>query len=149
MNDMMNSVMTHGTGQNASLALIPSAGKTGTSQNFKDAWLVAYTAQFVGGVWIGNDTSLAMRGVTGGSLPADIWKEVMAKAHEGLGMKALPGTPLDNAFIQQAADASGLSEVPVPSPYRLSPERKPDDKVSTADTSAPKIALIQETAPNR
>lgn len=118
MNDMMNSVVAGGTAQAASLPFQPAAGKTGTSQSFKDAWFIGYTAHWVGGVWMGNDNAKPMRGVTGGSLPAEIWKLVMATAHEGLAAKALPGTELDPAFLQSAADAQGLASLPVHNPFR-------------------------------
>ncbi|HZV22107.1 MAG TPA: PBP1A family penicillin-binding protein, partial [Hyphomicrobiales bacterium] len=117
MNDMMNSVVAGGTGQAASLEFHPAAGKTGTSQHFKDAWFIGYTAHWVGGVWMGNDNASPMRGVTGGSLPAEIWKELMAKAHEGLATKPLPGTRLSPEFLQLAADALGMSIVPARSPF--------------------------------
>jgi penicillin-binding protein 1A len=118
MNDMMNSVVTSGTARAASLDLYPAAGKTGTSQNFKDAWFVGYTAQWVGGVWMGNDNASAMRGVTGGSLPAEIWKELMLKAHDGLMAKPLPGTGLDAEFLKRAAEAIGMADVPSRNPFK-------------------------------
>jgi penicillin-binding protein 1A len=118
MNDMMNAVIAGGTGRAASLDLYPAAGKTGTSQNFKDAWFIGYTAQWVGGVWMGNDNSSPMRGVTGGSLPAEIWKEVMLKAHERLLAEALPGTNMDPGLLQRSAEAIGLADVPLPSRFR-------------------------------
>jgi penicillin-binding protein 1A len=113
MNDMMNSVVAGGTGRGASLDLYPAAGKTGTSQHFKDAWFIGYTAQWVGGVWMGNDNGSPMRSVTGGSLPAEIWKELMLKAHEGLMAKPLPGTGIDPALLQRTAEAIGLAGLPV------------------------------------
>ncbi|WP_127076888.1 transglycosylase domain-containing protein [Rhodomicrobium lacus] len=118
MNDMMNSVVAGGTAMAASLDFYPAAGKTGTSQKYKDAWFIGYTAQWVGGVWMGNDNASPMRGVTGGSLPAEIWKQIMLKAHEGLMAKALPGTALPPEFIQHTADAIGLSNVPARNPFR-------------------------------
>ncbi len=123
MNDMMNAVVAGGTARGASLDYHPAAGKTGTSQNFKDAWFVGYTAQWVGGVWVGNDNASPMRGITGGSLPADIWKDIMTKAHEGLDMKPLPGTGIDPQFAQRAADELGLADVPRRNPAK---ERDPD-----------------------
>ena len=83
MNDMLNAVLVSGTGKRAALPGHPAAGKTGTSQDFRDAWFVGYTAQFVAGVWVGNDDGRAMNKVMGGSLPARLWHDVMLVAHEG------------------------------------------------------------------
>ncbi len=118
MNDMMNSVVAGGTGRSASLDYYPAAGKTGTTQSFKDAWFIGFTAQWVGGVWMGNDNASPMRGVTGGSLPAEIWKEVMLKAHEGLMAKPLAGTEMDAELAKKAAEAIGLANLPARNPFR-------------------------------
>ncbi|MEW5963677.1 MAG: PBP1A family penicillin-binding protein [Pseudomonadota bacterium] len=92
MNDMLNAALVAGTGRRAGLPRHPAAGKTGTSQDFRDAWFVGYTAHLVAGVWLGNDDGRPMRKVVGGSLPADIWREVMLAAHAGKAPLALPGT---------------------------------------------------------
>jgi len=118
MNDMMNAVVAGGTARAASLDYYPAAGKTGTSQRFKDAWFIGYTANWVGGVWMGNDNASPMRGITGGSLPAEIWKEVMLKAHEGRMPEPLPGTNMDPALLQRAAEAIGIADVPARNPNR-------------------------------
>jgi len=81
---MMYDVMTEGTGRGAALWSHEAAGKTGTTQDYHDAWFVGFTADYVAGVWVGNDDSSPMRGVTGGSLPAAIWREVMTAAEKGL-----------------------------------------------------------------
>jgi penicillin-binding protein 1A len=117
MNDMMNSVVAGGTARGASLDAYPAGAKTGTTQSFKDAWFVGYTAQWVGGVWMGNDNASPMRGITGGSLPAEIWKALMLKAHEGLLPKPLPGTEMAPDFAEKALDAIGLSVVPRRNPF--------------------------------
>ena len=83
MNDMLNAVLVSGTGKRAALPGLPAAGKTGTSQDFRDAWFVGYTEQFVAGVWVGNDDGRAMNKVMGGSLPARLWHDAMLAAHEG------------------------------------------------------------------
>ncbi len=118
MNDMLNSVVAGGTGHGASLDYYPAGGKTGTTQSFKDAWFIGYTAQWVGGVWMGNDNASPMRSVTGGSLPAEIWKEVMLKAQEGLLAKSLPGTEMNAESAKKAAEALGLANVPARNPFR-------------------------------
>jgi len=92
MNDMMNATMVSGTGRQAALPDQIAGGKTGTSQNSRDAWFVGYTAHYVGGVWVGNDDGSKMRNVTGGTLPAHIWHDIMVYAHEGKQPLALPGT---------------------------------------------------------
>jgi len=91
MNDMMRETLLSGTAQRAHLAGWPAAGKTGTSQEFRDAWFIGYTAHLVTGVWIGNDDASPTRKATGGGLPVDIWKRVMRAAHQGLPVASLPG----------------------------------------------------------
>ena len=90
MNDMLAAVVDWGTGRAAQLDR-PAAGKTGTSQESRDAWFIGYTHDFVTGVWIGNDDGTPMDGVTGGGLPARLWHDVMAGAHEGLPRRPLIG----------------------------------------------------------
>ena len=92
MNDMLNAALVTGTGRRAGLSLHPAAGKTGTTQDFRDAWFIGYTAHLAGGVWVGNDQGRTMNNVRGGSLPALIWREIMTTAHEGRSVVALPGT---------------------------------------------------------
>lgn len=92
LNDMLNAAVVYGTGRRAALPDRPAAGKTGTTQDFRDAWFVGYTAQLTGGVWVGNDNGKPMNRATGGTLPAEIWRQVMRAAHEGLPPLLLPGT---------------------------------------------------------
>ncbi len=90
MNKMLTSVVTDGTGRNAQLPNWQVAGKTGTSQSFRDALFVGYTANLTAGVWLGNDDGASTKKVTGGGLPAKIWQAVMAHAHEGMSVASLP-----------------------------------------------------------
>jgi penicillin-binding protein 1A len=91
MNDMMRAVVTEGTARRAQFGNFDLAGKTGTSQDYRDAWFIGYSAQLVGGVWVGNDDNSPTRKVTGGSIPAAIWHDVMEEAHAGLTPLPLPG----------------------------------------------------------
>src|SRR5262249_35413933 len=92
MNAMMRETLRIGTAQKAQLPGWPAAGKTGTSQDFRDAWFVGYTAHLVTGVWVGNDDSSPTRKATGGGLPTEIWSRLMKVAHQGVPVAALPGT---------------------------------------------------------
>jgi len=92
MNDMLNTTVLRGTGRRAAIPGQIAAGKTGTSQNSRDAWFIGYTAYYVGGVWIGNDDGSPMRNVTGGMLPAMLWHDIMLYAHQNKPPLALPGT---------------------------------------------------------
>ncbi len=87
---MMEKVISEGTGQRAALPDRPAAGKTGTSQEARDAWFVGFTADYVAGVWMGYDDNTPLTGVTGGGLPAEIWHEVMTRVHDGLPVRPLP-----------------------------------------------------------
>ncbi len=91
MNRMMNSVIMRGTGRRAYFSGQALAGKTGTSQDYRDAWFIGYSPYFVMGVWVGNDDNVPMRAVTGGNLPAMIWRHVMSRAHKGLRPRGLHG----------------------------------------------------------
>lgn len=86
---LMQDVVLAGTGQNARLSDRPVAGKTGTSQDSRDAWFVGFSADYTAGVWVGNDDDTPTRDVTGGALPARIWRDFMTLAHADLPARLL------------------------------------------------------------
>ncbi|NVK59695.1 MAG: PBP1A family penicillin-binding protein [Rhodobacteraceae bacterium] len=91
---MMQHVINDGTGGRAKLPDgREAAGKTGTSNDARDAWFIGFTADYVVGVWMGNDDNSPLNGVTGGGLPADIWRETMSRVSEGLEKRPLPAIP--------------------------------------------------------
>lgn len=116
MNAMMMRVITasFGTGGRARIPNWTVAGKTGTSQESRDAWFVGFTAAYVGGVWVGNDDDSPMRRVTGGGLPAELWADIMKVAHEGKKPEALFGANravvLDPAAEQRITFYRGMAQ---------------------------------------
>ncbi|CAN7290453.1 transglycosylase domain-containing protein [Pararhizobium sp. LjRoot255] len=92
MNQMMVGVIEHGTGKSAKLKGWQAAGKSGTTQSFRDALFVGFTSNLTTGIWFGNDDSKSMKKVTGGGLPAKAWHDYMTAAHEGLSPSPVFGT---------------------------------------------------------
>ena len=93
MNQMLRGVVSSGSGRSAAISGRDLAGKTGTTSDYKDAWFVGYTGGFVTAVWVGKDDNTAMRGVTGGSSPAAIWKGFMEAALPRLNAPRIPDGP--------------------------------------------------------
>ena len=81
---MMSEVTKNGTGKRAKFTGWEVAGKTGTSQSARDAWFIGFSRHYVAGVWMGYDDNTPLKGVTGGGLPADIWRTAMEQIHSNL-----------------------------------------------------------------
>ena len=126
MNFMLSKVPEEGTGRRAALPGIRSAGKTGTTSEYRDAWYAGYTGNLVAAVWFGNDDSSGMNNMTGGTVPAMLWHEVMAFAHRNLDIKPLPGLPNEKpegkAVAQAPAAAPGFKPVDAVRPSALTPK---------------------------
>ncbi|UGV29149.1 penicillin-binding protein [Rhodopseudomonas boonkerdii] len=132
MNTMMQQTILSGSAKKAELPGWFAAGKTGTSQDFRDAWFIGYTSQLVTGVWLGNDDNSPTRKATGGGLPVDIWSRFMKVAHQGLTPEPVPGLAPSSAFstnpIGQALSnllpgSSAPQQLPPPQQRELPPER--------------------------
>ncbi|MBU4436382.1 MAG: penicillin-binding protein 1A [Alphaproteobacteria bacterium] len=95
MNQMMRQVVAAGTGTRAKVAGYDIAGKTGTTSDYRDAWFVGYSGGFVAAVWTGRDDNTPMKKVTGGGVPAEIWRNFMAAA-----LPRLKSTPIPGGFIE-------------------------------------------------
>jgi len=112
MNMMLSRVVEEGTGRGAALSDRPSAGKTGTTNDFRDAWYMGYVPGYVAGVWVGNDDNSPMSTVTGGSLPARIWRAFMTEALAGTPPVTLDiaPDPLGDLIYQTAQDPVGAND---------------------------------------
>ena len=134
MTSMMGAVVIRGTGTAARLGDRDVAGKTGTSTDYRDAWFIGYTADYVAGVWLGHDDFTPMARITGGTIPAQIWADSMRVAHRGIDPHPLPGieqpvyTPDQNevaSFFDSLAQAFSGGDEP------HTDEPPPDDSHDT------------------
>ena len=102
MTEMMRQVLVSGTGTRAAVSGFDLAGKTGTTSDFRDAWFIGFTGGFTTAVWTGRDDDSPMRGVTGGSAPAEIWHDFMAASLPRLNVQPIPGGPAPAPPVQDA-----------------------------------------------
>jgi len=122
MTRMMLEVTATGTGKAARLEDRPTAGKTGTTQDFRDAWFVGFTADLVCGVWIGNDNNTPMKKATGGTLPAHIFHAFMSDAGRDLPPRALAGTTLMASAAEAVSSDAPAPDQPPPQEKKAEPD---------------------------
>jgi penicillin-binding protein 1A len=137
MTAMLSRVLEAGTGTAARLPRREAAGKTGTTQDYRDAWFVGFTAQHVAGIWIGNDDNRPMRKVTGGTVPAQMWKQVMLAAEA-----QQPATPLDRSPTPPEIKSEQIA-----APAYLDDPMQGSTFVEAAATRLPEIPAPSEPAP--
>ncbi|MCP8937798.1 PBP1A family penicillin-binding protein [Alsobacter sp. SYSU M60028] len=118
MNSMLVKVVEEGTGRKALLPGIKVGGKTGTTNAYRDAWFVGFTGNLVAGVWFGNDDYSSTNKMTGGSLPAMAWHDMMAPAHQGMELRPLPGIAPAAPAVASASAASPAAPAEAPAALR-------------------------------
>ncbi len=120
MNKMMVQIPEWGTAKRAALNGIRAAGKTGTTQAYRDAWYVGYTGNYVSAVWFGNDNYQPTRRLTGGRLPAMTWQKFMTYAHQNIELRPVPyiDNPLPGKTKKEKIDTDIEEEEITPPPVR-------------------------------
>lgn len=111
MNTMLKNVVDNGTGRAAKIGR-SVAGKTGTTSDYRDAWFMGFSAELVTGVWVGNDDNTPMKKVTGGMLPAHIWRQYMAAALQGMPERDIPSGSGFFSFLPWQNDDDVVPEYP-------------------------------------
>jgi penicillin-binding protein 1A len=114
MNTMMEETLISGTARKAEIPGWTAAGKTGTSQDFRDAWFIGYTASLVTGVWLGNDDNSPTKKATGGGLPVEVWTRFMKAALQGVPVASLPNSQGSGLFGNLAQVGAPSAQAPAP-----------------------------------
>ena len=148
LNTMMQQVVTGGTGRAANLDFTYAIGKTGTSSNFRDAWFMGITGQYVAGVWLGNDDFTPMARVTGGSFPAQTWHNFMVAAHDTDNIAQIPGIAVHPVQVAEqarlaAAAAQNAAANPEAAPAPA-PENVKDMSLATKQVLDKIAALLKD-----
>ncbi|HEY3678865.1 MAG TPA: penicillin-binding protein 1A [Bradyrhizobium sp.] len=138
MNTMLEETLRTGTARKAELPGWVAAGKTGTSQDFRDAWFIGYTPKLITGVWLGNDDNAPTRKAVGGGLPVEIWSRFMRAAHQGVPVATLPTSQAPGFFanIAQGPQAT-ISQITAPSPPPASASLSPYAPMAPGRPAAP------------
>ncbi len=130
MNDMLSATVTRGTGRKAAIDGQMTGGKTGTTQSYRDAWFLGYTAHYVGGVWIGNDNGAARRKVTGSALPVEIEQ---GDAHRPPGRSPVAGLPGPSGLPSLASILSPSQTALPPASVRTPVARPQTERAPSLD----------------
>ncbi|WP_455475689.1 transglycosylase domain-containing protein [Bartonella sp. B17] len=144
MNQMMVGVTTRGSGKRAALPMTLVAGKTGTSQAYRDAWFVGFTGNYTGAVWMGNDDFSPMNRAFGGVVPAMIWHNIMLYAHQNIMIKQLYG--VKNSILpyqSKTLSSNDTSVFPLQIPHTLSPETLNIVKLIYRDLNNPSAIFLR------
>jgi penicillin-binding protein 1A len=139
MNQMLRAVVTSGTGTRARVAGYDLAGKTGTTSDYRDAWFVGYTGGFVAAVWVGKDDNTPMKKVTGGTVPAEVWRAFMGAALPRLQVRAIPNGPAASGILT----ADPIGDLLDRAQEALTPNGPPGSDTAVQPGPAP----IEPTAP--
>lgn len=134
MNYLMLGTVRSGTGTRAALPGRDVAGKTGTTSDYKDAWFVGFTPQLVTGVWVGNDNNRPMASVTGGNIPAMIWRDTMIKALEGVPAAAIPSNSASSEGLLPWLFGGSTPDVTPPQqPTSVAPANSPFSHINDGE----------------
>jgi len=139
---MMEGVITHGTATRAAFGR-PAAGKTGTTQNWRDAWFMGFTPDWMCGVWIGNDDNSPMNKITGGAIPAEIWRKMMILAHQNMPVTDFTWMPPE-APVDAVADAPASDD---PATTSAAAAAAPDPKAGFYNGLSSDFANAQHASP--
>ena len=136
MNSMLEQTLVIGTAKKADLPGWQAAGKTGTSQDYRDAWFVGYTSQLVTGVWVGNDDNSPTKKASGANLPVEIWSRYMREALKGMVVAGLPTGGWRSETLTGGGPAASLWPF---SPPAQGPQMQPAPHMDTSNPSAPTV----------
>jgi penicillin-binding protein 1A len=140
MNVLLKAVVNYGTGRAANIGR-DVGGKTGTTSDYRDAWFLGYSPQMVAGIWVGNDDNSRMVNVTGGSIPARIWRDTMREAHAGLQVVNLPIYQSAPQIMQQPIEQPSSEQQTTPDELLMQQPLQP-----AMQQAIPQQPIIQEQA---
>jgi len=146
MNSMMQETLLTGTARKASVPGWQAAGKTGTSQDWRDAWFIGYTSHVVAGVWLGNDDNSPTKRASGGNLPVEIWSHFMRAAHQGVPPQPLPGG-IWHDFSSGGVPMAENNGWPLPPGLFGAPSASPTQQVATPPSPPDEPAQHSSGAP--